>query len=60
MIKVIEKIEEEVERGIFNSYTPNNIFISNFDTKNLEKLVIKFGAQITNMNNKSDGLYLSP
>ena len=60
MIKVIEKIEEEVERGIFNSYTPNNIFISNFDTKNLEKLVIKFGAQITNKNNKNDGLYLSP
>ncbi len=60
MIKVIEKVEEEAEKGIYNSYTPNNIYLSNFNTKHLDKLTVKFGAQITNRNSKTEGIYLSP
>lgn len=60
MIKVIEKSLEECEKGFFNSYTPNNIFFSNFNPSNLESIVIKFGAPITNPKSNVDGLYLAP
>lgn len=60
MIKIIEKTIEEYEKGIINSYTPSNIYFSNFNPKNLDSLVIKFGAPITNRKSKVDGLYLAP
>jgi hypothetical protein len=60
MIKVIEKIEEEAESGVLNTYSPNNIYLSAFNTKNLDKLIIKFGAPILNKKNRTDGLYLAP
>ena len=60
MIKVIEKTLEECENGLFNSYTPDNIFFSNFNPKNLDSLVVKFGAPITNPKSHVDGLYLAP
>jgi hypothetical protein len=34
--------------------------LSAFNTKNLDKLIIKFGAPILNKKNKTDGLYLAP
>jgi len=50
----------EVEGGRFNSYSPNNIFLINFNVKNLEQMSIKFGYPIKDKNSKTDGLYLSP
>ena len=49
-----------MNHGIFNSYTPSSIYLSNFNVKGLDKLVVKFGASITNKNNKLEGLYLAP
>jgi hypothetical protein len=40
MIKVIEKIEENANKEIYNIYSPNNIRLSNFNTKNLDKLIV--------------------
>jgi len=60
MIKVIEKVEEEMENGIFNSYTPNSIYLSNFNVRRLDRLIVKFGAPITNKNNKHELVYLAP
>lgn len=60
MIKVIEKILEEYEKDITNSYTPSNIYFSNFNPKNLDALIVRFGAPITNKKSKTDGLYLAP
>ena len=60
MIKVIEKIEEETEQGIYNSYSPSNILLSNFNIKNLDKLIVKFGNSIDNRQDRRDGLYLAP
>lgn len=61
MIKVIEKIEENADKGIYNSYSPSNIRLTNFNTKNLDKLVIEFGPSISSTKySKNDGLYLSP
>lgn len=60
MIKVIEKIQEEADKGIINSYSPSNIFLSNFNPSNLDSLIVRFGAAITNRKSKTDGLYLSP
>ena len=60
MIKVIEKIQEEADRGMLNSYSPNNIFLSKFDPNNIDALTVKFGAPITNKKSKTDGLYLAP
>lgn len=60
MIKVIEKIEEEADGGMFNSYSPSNIYLNNFNIRHLDKLTIKFGAHIINKTNKTDGLYLAP
>lgn len=60
MIKVIEKIEQQVQTGRFNSYSPSNIMISNFNVKNLDEITIKLGYPITNKNHKTEGLYLSP
>lgn len=51
---------EESEKGILNSYAPNNIFFSNFNPNNLESLKVGFGAPITNKKSKIDGLYLAP
>jgi hypothetical protein len=60
MIKVIEKIEGEAENDSYNSYSPSSIYLSNFNTKNLDKLTVNFGNPISNRNNRTDGLYLSP
>lgn len=60
MIKVIEKIQEEADKGIVNSYSPSNIYLSNFNPNNLDSLIVRFGAPITNRKSKTDGLYLSP
>ena len=60
MIKVIEKIQEEADKGIINSYTPSNIFLSSFNPSNLDSLIVRFGAPITNRKSKNDGVYLSP
>lgn len=60
MIKVIEKIQEEAEKDMINSYSPNNIFLSNFNPNNIESLVVRFGAPITNKKSKTDALYLAP
>lgn len=43
-----------------NSYSPNNIYFSNFNPKNLDNLIVRFGAPITNKKSKTDGLYLAP
>jgi hypothetical protein len=45
---------------MLNSYSPNNIYLSGFNPKSLDKLIIKFGAPIVNKKNKNDGLYLAP
>lgn len=60
MIKVIEKIQEEADKGIVNSYSPNNIYFTNFNPNNLDSLIVRFGAPITNRKSKTDGLYLAP
>ena len=60
MIKIIEAIEKEVENAVFNSYSPSNIYLHNFDAKHLDRLNIKFGAHIINKLNRNDGLYLAP
>ena len=60
MIKVIEKIQEEAEKGMLNSYSPSNIFLSNFNPNNIDALIVRFGAPITNKKSKTDGLYLAP
>ena len=60
MIKIIEEMEHEVSNGVYNSYSPSNIHLFNFDVRNLDRLTIKFGTAITNRNNRNDGLYLSP
>lgn len=60
MIKVIERIMEEAEKGMLNSYSPNNIFLSNFNPNNIDSLIVRFGAPITNRKSKNDGLYLAP
>ena len=60
MIKIIEAVEREAENGVYNSYNPNNIYLHNFDVKHLDRLTVKFGANIVNRNNRNDGLYLSP
>lgn len=53
-------MEDDAANGMLHSYSPNNIYLYNFNTKNLEKLTIKFGAHITNKKNKNDGIYLAP
>jgi hypothetical protein len=60
MIKIIERIQEEADRGIINCYTPSNIYLSSFNPNNLDALVVRFGAPITNKKSKYDGLYLPP
>ena len=60
MIKVIEKIETEVSEGIYNSYTPNNIIISNFSIKNFERIRVSFVGEIRAQHAPSEGLYLAP
>lgn len=60
MIKVIEEVEKEVEKGNYYSYTPNNINILNFNPKQLDKITIKFGVHIVNKNKDNAGLYLAP
>ncbi len=60
MIKVLEKIKEEAEKGIINSYNPSNIYLSNFHINNIDSLLVRFGAPITNKKSKTDGLYLAP
>lgn len=60
MIKIIEKIQEEADKGIINSYNPANIYLSNFNPSNLDSLIVRFGAPITNRKSKTDGLYLAP
>ena len=59
MIKIIEAIEKEAENGVYNCYSPNNIYLHNFDVRNLDRLTVKFGAIITK-SNKNDMLYLAP
>ncbi len=34
--------------------------MSNFNQNKLDKLIVRFGAPITNKKNKTDGLYLAP
>ena len=60
MIKIIEAVEKEAENGVYNCYNPTNIFLHNFDVKHLDRLTVKFGANIVNKNSRNDGLYLSP
>ncbi len=43
-----------------NSYNTSNIYLSNFNPNNLDALIVRFGAPITNRKSASDGLYLSP
>lgn len=49
-----------MDTGRYNSYSPSNIFLINFNVANLEQLNIKFGYPIKDKNFKNDGLYLSP
>lgn len=60
MIKVIEEVEKEVEKGNYYSYTPNNITILNFNPKQLDKMTVKFRLHITNKNKDNAGIYLAP
>lgn len=60
MIKIIEAIEREAENGVYHSYNPNNIHLHNFDPRALDRLTVKFGANIVDKKNRNDGLYLSP
>lgn len=60
MIKIIDEVEREAEKGNYNSYNLNNIYLINFNPKQLEKLSVKFGVQIVNKNKENDGLYLAP
>ena len=60
MIKIIEAVEKEAENGVYNCYSPSNIYLHNFDPRHLDRLYVKFGAHIINKNSRSDGLYLSP
>ena len=60
MIKIIEAVEKNAENGIYNSYSPSNIFLHGFDPRHLDRLTVKFGNPIVNKNIKNDGLYLPP
>ena len=60
MLKTFDAAQEENEKGIFNCYTPANIYIKNFNITNLETMFIKFGAPIINKKNHKDGCYISP
>jgi hypothetical protein len=60
MIKIIEKIEEEAEQGLLHSFSPENIYLINLNSRNFEALNIRFGAPIVNKGNRNDGLYLAP
>ena len=59
MIKVIEQSELQANNGIYNSYTPKNIFLSNFIPKHLDRLVVKFGNPV-DINVPEQAIYLSP
>lgn len=60
MIKIIEAVEREAENGVYNSYSPDNIHLLNFNVKKLDTLTVKFGAHIIDKSNNKDGLYLAP
>jgi hypothetical protein len=60
MLKVIEKVEEEANRGVIHCYNPSNIFLKNLNPRNLNALSVTFGVPITIKKSKVDGLYLAP
>jgi len=43
-----------------HSFSPDNIYLTNLNPKNLDTLTVRFGAPIVNKNNKNDDLYLAP
>ena len=45
---------------MLNHYNPSNIYLVNFNPDNLDNLIVRFGAPITNRMSKTDGLYLAP
>lgn len=46
IVRVIEKIQEEISRSRFMLYTPENIFITGYSPFNLEQLKVKLGDPI--------------
>ena len=60
MSKILDKLQEETSRGMINSYSPSNIYLSNFNVSNLNNLIVRFGAPITSRLTRNDGIYLAP
>jgi hypothetical protein len=60
MLKVIEKVQDDIARGIVSCYTPASINLKNFNPRNLSSLTVSFGVPITNKKSKTDGLYFAP
>jgi hypothetical protein len=60
MIKIIEHVEKEAEKGVYHSYNPNNISLINFNPRQSDKFAVRFGTSIIDKKNRNDGLYLAP
>jgi hypothetical protein len=60
MVKVVEKFQDDISRGIINCYVPSSITLKKFDPNNLNELTVTFGLPITNKKSTTDALYLAP
>ena len=60
MIKVIERVEAEVSEGIYNSYSPQHIMLSNFSIRNFDRIRVTFIGEIRAQHAPEEGVYLAP
>ena len=60
MIKMIEKMEIEVAEGVYNSYTPENITLTNFSIHNPDRTKVRLVSEIRAQYSQEEGVYLPP
>jgi hypothetical protein len=60
IVKIIEKFQEELARGRFMQYTPENIFLTGYSPVSLDQLKIKLGDPIVSKDEEDSQLYMSP
>lgn len=60
IVRVIEKIQEEIARGRFMLYTPENIFLTGYSPNSLDQLKIKLGDPILSRDDEESQVYMSP
>lgn len=59
IIKIVEKVQEETNRGRFMLYSPEAIHLLGYSAEHPEQVKIKLGDPI-NRTNESQRMYLSP